>query len=72
MDMFRDDVTGQISLGRVSSALILVCLLITSKTVTDIPTNWLYAMMTFYGVNKLTSTAKEIKANVGNTAVEQP
>ncbi len=74
-DIFRDDTTGQLSLGRISAAIILVYLLgctghlmITTKTLTDIPANWLLAMLAFYGINKTSSTVKEIN-NVVNPVV---
>lgn len=77
-DMFKDDATGQVSLGRVSAALILVYLLactghlmIVKGTLVDIPVNWLTAMVTFYGINKASSTVKEVKGNVGTATDTQ-
>lgn len=67
-DMFRDDYTKQLSLGRVSAAIILFYLLgctghmmIVGKAILDIPTNWLAAMLAFYGINKAASVTTTIK-----------
>ena len=61
--MFMDDNTGQLSLGRVAAALILVSLILydghimaTKGLVLDLPTNWLAAMLGFYYGNKASST----------------
>lgn len=66
-EMFTDDATKQLSLGRVSAALILIVMLAydghmmaVNKQLPDIPTNWLAAMLIFYGVNKGSSTATTI------------
>ena len=74
-DMFQDDHTGQLSMGRVSAALILLYLLgctghlmITGKVLTDIPANWMAAMLAFYGINKGSSVITKIKGDTTNVA----
>ena len=62
-EMFMDDSTKQLSLGRVASAVILVSMLLydghimaTKGLVLDLQTNWLAAMLGFYFGNKASST----------------
>ena len=66
-EMFMDDVTRQLSLGRVLTALcfiwIMACtghLLATGKGLVDIPTNWMVVLLGFYGINKTSSTTSSI------------
>lgn len=69
-DMFRDDYTKQLSLSRVSVAIVL-CLLLSyagyqlyvSGVFPDLPDGWLAYLLGQYGVNKASSTINEIKAN---------
>ena len=67
-DPFKDDSTGQFSMGRMCSFCILVFLIWSLPHGADIPPNWLMAMLAFYGINKLSSTTKEVK-NVVNPVV---
>lgn len=68
--MFRDDYTKQLSLSRVSVAIVL-CLLLSyagyqlyfSGVFPDLPDGWLAYLLGQYGVNKASSTINEIKAN---------
>lgn len=69
-DMFRDDYTKQISLSRVSVAIVLSLLLVyagyqlyLTATLPDLPDGWLTYLLGQYGVNKASSTISEIKAN---------
>jgi len=65
--MFMDDVTKQLSLGRVLSAILFIWLigctghlLATGKGLVDIPTNWMVVLLGFYGINKTSSTTTSI------------
>jgi len=66
-EMFQDDATHQLSLGRVAAALILVSMLCfdghqmaVNKIIPDIPTGWLSAMLGFYLGNKTASVTTNI------------
>lgn len=75
-DMFRDDYTKQISLSRVSVAIVLSLLLVyagyqlyLTATLPDLPDGWLAYLLGQYGVTKASSTISEIKANA-NTSTD--
>jgi hypothetical protein len=62
-DMFRDDATKQLSLTRVSSAVVLgfnllYALKVVSTTgqLPDLGNNWLILICALYGINKSAST----------------
>lgn len=66
--MFKDDNTGQLSLGRVLSAIIILFILLccghimaTKGVITDIPAGWGTLAGALYGLNKIVSTAANIK-----------
>jgi hypothetical protein len=67
MDMFRDDATKQLSLTRVSSAVVLLfnlfyVLKVVSATgqLPDLGNNWLLLILALYGLNKGSSTVTAI------------
>ena len=75
-DMFRDDYTKQISLSRVSVAIVLSLLLVhagyqlyLTATLPDLPDGWLTYLLGQYGATKASSTISEIKANA-NTSTD--
>lgn len=67
--MFQDDNTGQLSLGRVLSAVIvlfvLLCtghIMVVNGVLSDIPTGWAALAAGLYGINKVvSSTTANIK-----------
>lgn len=72
-DMFKDDYTKQISLSRVSVAIVLGLLLTyagyqlyMTATMPDLPEGWLAYLLGQYGVNKASSTASEWKNGTSN------
>lgn len=61
-EMFKDDKTGQLSLGRVLSCFIIVMcvgftghVMATKGIVIDIPAGWATTALALYGINKITS-----------------
>lgn len=67
-DMFRDDATAQLSISRVSFALVLICILIyagwqayKTSAMPDLPNGWLTFMLGQYGLSKGASVARTIK-----------
>lgn len=66
-DMFKDDVTKQWSLARVSAAVVLAIQLgysgfvvVTSKTLPDLQAGWLTFLLAIYGINKAASAGISI------------
>lgn len=62
-DMFKDDATGQLSLTRVSSAVVLVFNFLfaiykigSTGELPDLGNNWLILICALYGINKAAST----------------
>jgi hypothetical protein len=69
-EMFKDDKTGQLSLGRVLSAFIIVMcvgftghMMATKGMVIDIPAGWATTALALYGINKITSNVTGDKKN---------
>lgn len=65
--MFMDDSTKQLSLGRVGAAVILLfqlgCfghMMATGKGLVDLPSNWMLTALALYGINKSSSTVTAI------------
>lgn len=76
MDFFKDDHTKQFSFARISAGVAFAALMVycgyavyKTSSLPDLPTGWLQYILGSYGLNKLSSTVKEVK-NVANAPVE--
>ena len=75
LDMFKDDVTKQWSLSRVSAFMVVVFNIAycgytvwVGDTFPDLGNNWLVLVLTLYGLNKGATVARAIK--IGGNSVD--
>lgn len=76
LNIFKDDVTKQLSFSRISAALaFMACLIYAGYSIyktaimPDIQSGWMSYILGAYGINKFSSTVKEVK-NVADNTVE--